>query len=206
MTSSYNLSRRPLEQLLSPINWDAYQRQFGLCYGGYITVPITQGGGGTIEDGNSKSNCSDWKFCVPIKNSEGMPASYPEVKDFIPDHGVNETRHFTNNLYRNPNIPCQSRTNMYPPHTRRVERRKLDKEDYFRLPVAFDGTGYHPTRSWAYPEYATDHVEIPDEWSPFHLIQRKDLQQQAKRESIQREEQGFGPYIKPYLGTFYKDF
>ena len=205
MTSSYNLSRRPLKQLLSPINWDAYQRQFGVCYGGYATVPIAQSG-----------NCTDWKFCVPLKNNEGMPYSYPEFDAMMNDGGivgthskdgpVVETRHFTSSLYRNPNAPQQSQTNFYPPHKRRVERRHLDKEDYFRLPMKFDGTGYQPVRSWDYPETATDHVELSNEWSPFHLIQRKEVQEQSKRELRQRQEQGFPPYTKPYLGTFYRDY
>ncbi len=200
MTSSYNISRRPKNKLLSPINWDAQQKHIGVCPPGYITVPITQGD-------PSNPQCSDWKFCVPQKNKEGMPASYPEIADMVScvDPHV-KTRHFFYNLYNHPAGATQSRTNWYPPGKRRTERRNLDKEDYFRLPLKFDGTGYHPTRSWAYPEFATDHIDLPNEWSPFHLIQRKDAQEQAKRELKQRREESFVPYTKPYLGTFYKTF
>ncbi len=197
MTSSYNLSRRPLDQLLSPINWDAYQKHFGLCYGGYATVPISQSG-----------NCTDWKFCVPLKNEEGMPASYPIMNDMCDSKNGEPhvlTRHFTNDLYRNPNAPKQSQTNFYPPGSRRTERRNLDKEDYFRLPIRYDGTGYTPIRSWDYAEYATDHVELPKEWNPFQLVQRKDAQEQAKRELKERRELGFKPYTRAYLGRFYKE-
>lgn len=194
MTSSYNLSRRPLEDILTPINWDAYQRQFGLCYGGYATVPIAQSG-----------NCTDWKFCVPLLNKEGMPASYPEMCD-EKGYPIVLDRHYTDNLYRNPQVVEQSETNFYPRHKRRIERRNLDKEDYFRLALSFDGTGYNPSRSWDYPEFATDHVVLPDEWNPFQLIQRKDAQNQAIRELKQRREQGLPPYYKPYLGTFYRDY
>ncbi len=194
MTSSYNLSRRPLKQLLSPINWDAYQRQFGVCYSGYITVPIAQSG-----------NCTDWKICVPIKNKDGMPASYPEMADLI-DRPINQTRHYTSDLYHHPQSQTQNRTNMYPRRSRRAERRYSDKEDYFRLPMNFDGTGYNPVRSWAYPEYAADHVQLPDEWNPFQLLQRREVQKQNERALQQRKDSGAVPYTEPYLGTFYKKF
>lgn len=167
MTSSYNISRRPLEDRIRPTNWGAYQRQFGQCGNGFVTVPILPGG-----------NCSDWKFCVPIEKEDGLPASYPvqECKNL-----VNKHRRFTYDLYDNKDAPKRSLQNLYPPESRRAERRMLDKEDYFRLPMGFDGTGYYPARSWTFPQTATDHVELPDEWSPFHLIQRKQAQLDARK-------------------------
>jgi hypothetical protein len=102
--------------------------------------------------------------------------------------------------------PDQSPQNFYPPESRRYDSRRLIKEDYFRSPLAFDGTGYKPVRGWQYPqEYALDSITLPDEWSPFELIQRRDVQKQTIRELRERERLGIRPYMKTYLGTFYKD-
>lgn len=182
MTSSYNIYRRPLAQKLAPINWEAQQKQFGTCPPGYATVPIT----------TTEGNCTDWKFCVPLKRPE------PPIKtsgEYI--------RRYSYSLY-DPTIPLQSPMNMYPPESRRPDRRELDKKDYYRLPIAFNGTGYTPTRSWEYPETATDYITLPNTWDPFTLIQRKDMQQKAIAELKERRELGFKPNVEPYLGTFYK--
>ena len=189
MTSSYNLTRR--KNLLDPINFGAFQKQIGTCPPGYITVPIKPNG-----------NCSDWKFCVPIDDCR-------ENKMEISKNGFVNTKHFSTHLYDLPNSmnPDQSLTNFYPTSSRRYDSRRLIKDDYFRLPKKFNGTGYNYTRSWAYPqEYATDSVLLPDEWSPFELIQRRDMQKQSIKELKERKSLDFGPYIAPYLGTFYKTY
>ena len=228
MTSSYNLTRR--DNILNPTNFEAFQKQFGVCPPGYITIPISPNG-----------NCSDWKICQPLMNSEGLPSTFPEYntyendckKEFVPDNQTKNfnkcshseynknckncayrtTSHFSNNLYYgkdkqfNNMIPQQSLHNFYPPNKRVQDNRYLHKEDYFRLPNKFNGTGYDSyTRSWEYPvEYATDQIRLPDEWIPFHLIQRKDIQKQTLRELQDRIDRGFKPYERPYPGNFYKD-
>ena len=190
MTSSYNISRRPLKDVLSPINWGAYQRQFGICYGGYVTVPIT----------NPDGKCTDWKFCVPIEQEDEIlkKSKNKETRE------INETRHFTRNLYNNPLWTAQSETNLYPPCNRPPYRAELDMKDYFRLPMGYDGTGYRPTRSWNYAETATDYINLPRGWSPFHLVQRKDVQEAAKKELIYRKQHNIPPYTTQYPGVFYE--
>lgn len=182
MTSSYNIYRRPKAQLLAPTNFEAQQKQFGTCPPGYVTVPIT----------TTNGNCTDWKFCVPLKRPDPPKRCAGE-----------NTRRYSYHLY-DETIPLQSPMNMYPPESRRPDRRYLDKEDYYRLPIAFNGTGYTPTRSWEYAETATDYVTLPDQWSPFHLIQRRDMQKKAVSELKERRQLGFAPNFEPYLGTFYK--
>lgn len=190
MTSSYNLSRR--KNLLDPINFGAFQKHIGVCPPGYVSVPIAPNG-----------NCSDWKICVPMNNKDGNPITYPEKEDYKGPYA--ETRHFKNHLYPNPMIPDQSLQNFYRTETRRnPDVFQLYKEDYFRLPNKFNGTGYDYTRSWDYPEYALDVIEVSDEWNPFHLIQRHEVQKQAKIDLAARKEMGFKPYVAPYLGTFYR--
>lgn len=197
MTSTYNISRRSKKELYSPTNWGAHQKQFGICPPNHLTVPIKQYG----------TQCSDWKFCVPLENEEGMPATFPVMKDMLPKEGecTNGKRHFTSNLYNLKNHIEQSPMNLYPPHSRRPDREELDQKDYFRLPVKFDGTGYYPVRSWDYPEYPTDNIKLEDEWSKFNLIQRRDLQKQTQREYEIRQKLNLKPYHYQYLGTFYKN-
>jgi len=192
MTSSYNLTRR--KNILEPINWGAFQKHIGTCPPGYLTVPVAPSG-----------NCSDWKFCVPLNNKDGSTVQYP-VYDKQTDEPFVETRHFANHIYPNPKPTDQSLQNFYPIEKRRYDTRRLIKEDYFRLPIAFNGTGYDYKRSWSYPqEYATDTVVLPDEWSPFELIQRRAMQKQTIRELGEREKLGFKPYTAPYLGEFYRE-
>lgn len=189
MTSSYNLTRR--DNLLDPVNFGAFQKQIGTCPAGYLTVPVKPNG-----------NCSDWKFCVPLDEKQ----SWAEIKQN--DKPYVETRHFTSNLYKLPEsmAPEQSLQNFYPPSSRRYDSRWLIKEDYFRKPIVFNGTGYEYNRSWQYPqEYALDSIVLPDEWNPFELIQRRDVQKQAIRELKERECRGMNSYTAPYLGTFYKN-
>ena len=205
MTSSYNLSRRSLKDLTSPINWGAYQRQFGVCYAGYRTVPIT----------NKEGGCTDWKFCVPVetydeKSGLVVPISFPHVdatKNIQRDANGNilndVSRHYTYDLYKNPDFASQSSTNLYPPESRRQPRAELDVHDYFRLPIRFDGTGYFPVRSWDRGEAATDYVNLPDDLNPFQLIQRKAVQEKAKAELKWRKANNIPPYTQFYPSGFY---
>lgn len=191
MTSTYNLTRRKNDD--TEINWDASHKQFGVCKPGDITVPIFPNG-----------NCSDWKICVPLKNEEGLPISYPVIKK-----GTQRVkrRTFTNNLYDNDLTVEQSKTNYYPVHSRRPPNRaELDYKDYFRLPIKYDGTGYFPTRTWSYPEHSLDTVEqLPKEWSKFHLIQRHDMQQHAIDELLERKMKGMKDFEHPYKGYLYRN-
>lgn len=185
MTSSYNLSRRSEKELFSPTAWGVQQKQGGICPPDHITVPIKTKGGG----------CSDWKFCVPIKSCD--PSCHSKR--------IVEKRLFTHDLYnQGKKHISQSPMNHYPICSRMPERRGLDKEDYYRLPVKFDGTGYFDDRTWdKFPEHATDQIDLPKIWSPFQMIQRHELKEHVKQGLKERERLGLKPNQQPYFGTFY---
>lgn len=185
MTSSYNLSRR--KDLYSPKNIEAFGKQFGVCPPSYISVPVSPGG-----------NCSDWKICVPIPNEEGNNPKVPIMKDILARQNEQpfrkrRTYNFYDKISANkieidhyeekfgvkshpPPVQYQSPTNFFPIKSREMDRRALDKFDYYQLPLRFDGTGYNKIKPWEYNESAMGHVQMRPEWNPFELIQRNEVQ------------------------------
>ena len=185
MTSSYNLSRRPLSDTYGKKNMEAYVKHFGICQPGYLTTQIAPDG-----------LCSDWKICSPIYNEEGNIPTIPIMKDIIQrqiDHPY--SKRITYNLYDKispndikeyekkygvkshpPSFESQSAQNFYPIRSRSIERRALDKADYFQTPLRFNSTGYDTVFSENFLNPTFENVKVPPEWNPFQLIQRNEVQ------------------------------
>jgi hypothetical protein len=190
MTSSYNISRRPPST--KPINWDAYFYNKQSCPQGFYTVPLDTG--------------HDWKYCVPIKEDNNIKGAlrnelneqgyiHKQPKKFESNGQIR--RFIGSNDFYDTNSPSQQYPFIWhPPEMRRFidpktlepMRTELDKADYSRLPMNFDGTGMQGgTRSWVQKEYASDmykedcpiNVGEPHCYDRHRLIQPNDVQQQT---------------------------
>ena len=194
MTSSFNIARRNIDK--RPINWNAYFRNGGVCPTGFLTVPL--------------NNNTDWKFCVPLDEQTNTPEltwQTPSINNYIKNSEQDSNqpiRRFTDKLY-NDNTPDQTQFNLYPPESRRKDRRFLDLYDYFRLPMNFDGTGYNPTRGYRDIEYAEDNIAVLPYDDPFRLIQPHQVQQDTNKVFAKRKQHNIPPYYHPYQSHFYKN-
>lgn len=216
MTSSYNISRRPVPR--TSYNFDAHVTQLS-CPVNFVAHPIVPSGGDSNTCTNSLAktngkllgNSSDWKMCLPQLNQDQLPITYPtrkSVTDLLEKTG---RRHFVTNLYNLDNHSDQFRTDFYPRESRPPERKELDEKDYYQLPIQVDGTGYEDISAWVpssvlgpsrqnyngghFAWRALEHIpQLSSTYDPTQLIQRSAVQELNRQELEKRKCIGAKPF------------